>query len=174
MWPSLSVTSTASCCGLHLIQDDGGLEAINVTALIYLQTLVRPDAPAWAPCSITSADRLVPPSLSANKGRTAKLRLCSGASVVEQTSDQCQDNRVTPSSAKDSRLTCSNFTSTMQRVTHPRTKTKQTETYIHLIPWCSSYYSQTRAWNLFPSWRENTGILSYKRLYFIISHHWPT
>ena len=43
---------------------------INGTAPIYLQTLVRPHAPAQAVRSTTSAGWLVPPSLRANKGRS--------------------------------------------------------------------------------------------------------
>ncbi|XP_069393581.1 uncharacterized protein, partial [Paralichthys olivaceus] len=52
-------------------------KAVNATAPVYLQTLVRPHAPARTLCSSTSAGRLVPPSLRANKAHSAKLRLFS-------------------------------------------------------------------------------------------------
>ncbi|XP_030285351.1 uncharacterized protein LOC115588717 [Sparus aurata] len=52
-------------------------KAVNKTAPIYLQTLVRPHTPARALCSTTSAGWLVPPSLRANKARSVKSRLFS-------------------------------------------------------------------------------------------------
>jgi len=42
-------------------------KAVSGTAPTYLQTLVRPHAPARALCSTTSARRLVPPSLRTGK-----------------------------------------------------------------------------------------------------------
>ena len=93
--PLLRDLHWASCSVLHPIQDDG-------TAPVYLQTLVRPHAPARALRSTTSADRPVPPSLRANKVATL---LCSGTSVVERTPDRCQDSRATrhlPQKTQDS------------------------------------------------------------------------
>ena len=52
-------------------------KAINGTAPIYLQTLVKPHAPKRALRSSTSAGRLVPPSLKSHKCRSAKSRLFS-------------------------------------------------------------------------------------------------
>ena len=72
-------------------------KTIDRTAPIYLQTLVRPHASVPVLCSSTSAGRLVPPSLRANKGRSAKswLPFCSGTSVVETNPGQCQDSGIT-------------------------------------------------------------------------------
>jgi len=47
-------------------------KAVSGTAPTYRQTLVRPHAPARALCSTTLARRLVPPSLSTGKHRSAK------------------------------------------------------------------------------------------------------
>ena len=64
-------------------------KAINGTVLVYLQTLVRPHAPAWALRSTTSAGWLVPPSLRSKPAQPSrKTLLCSGASVEERTPDQ--------------------------------------------------------------------------------------
>ena len=52
-------------------------KAVNRTALIYLQSLVRLHVPAPALHFTTSAGRLVPPSLRANKAHSVKLQLFS-------------------------------------------------------------------------------------------------
>ena len=72
-------------------------KAIDRTAPTYLKTLVRPHAPAPALQSTTSVGRLVPLSLRAINGHSAKLRLCSGGPMSGQQSHS-------PSSGKDSRL----------------------------------------------------------------------
>ena len=60
-------------------------KAVNETAPTYLQALVRPHAPDRALRTTTLASRLVPPSLRASKGRTAKSQLfCLGAAMVER------------------------------------------------------------------------------------------
>ena len=81
-WPPL-----ASCCGTHLIQDDGAGDGNNGTAPIYLQTLVRPHTPAQALCSTTSAGRLVPPSLRANKAIQRSRDLSGGTNSNVRTAD---------------------------------------------------------------------------------------
>ena len=48
---------------------------VSRTTPIYLQTLVRPHGPERALHSATSAGRLVPPSLRANKSRSEKSQL---------------------------------------------------------------------------------------------------
>ena len=75
-------------------------KAVKRTAPIYLQTLVKP------PSCTTIAESKQMASL-----------LCSGASVAEWTTDQCQNDRVTRHL-----LTCSDFTSTLHSVTpsHPQ------------------------------------------------------
>ncbi|KAK0146308.1 hypothetical protein N1851_014391 [Merluccius polli] len=60
-------------------------KAVNETAPTHLQALVRPHVPARALRATTSAHRPVPPSLRANKGRTAKSQFfCLGATMVER------------------------------------------------------------------------------------------
>ena len=96
-------------------------KAINGTAPFYLQKLVRPHASARALRSTTSAGWLVPPSLRANKAHSAKFRLFSvltpqwwNEPVNRPMSGQRNHS---PSSAKDSRLICSDFTSTPHSMT---------------------------------------------------------
>ncbi|KAK0135721.1 hypothetical protein N1851_028398 [Merluccius polli] len=58
-------------------------KAVNGTAPTYLQALVRPHAPARTLRATTSARRLVPPSLRASKGCTAKSQLfCLAATMT--------------------------------------------------------------------------------------------
>jgi len=52
-------------------------KAVDGTAPAYLQALVKPHTPARSLRSTTSAGRLVPPSLRASKGRSAKSQLFS-------------------------------------------------------------------------------------------------
>ena len=88
-------------------------KAVNGTAPIYLQTLVRPHTQAQALRSTTSAGRLAPPSLRASKGRSAKSRLfCDLAPQWTNFWPMSGWQSHSPYSAKDSRLTCSDFTST--------------------------------------------------------------
>ena len=168
---SFQSTSILSCDPLppwpplgFLLQPATGLtmvlafSTVNGTALVYLQTPVRPHAPARALPSTTSADRLVPPSLRANNTRSVKSQLfCFGTSVVEQTPDRCQDSRVArhlPQKTQDSSVQ----TSPPPRIAwHERT-------YMHLYILIvsalitalkvslinSSYDPQMRAWQLFP------------------------
>ena len=64
--------------------------------------------PPWPPLpSTTSARRLVPPSPRANKARSAKSHLNGGMNFQPMSRQQNHS----PSSAKDSRLICSDFTS---------------------------------------------------------------
>ena len=74
-------------------------KAVNETTPIYPQTLVRTHAAVRALRTAPSAGWLMPPSLRANKGFSAKSQLfvsfCSSASVMEWTPDYFQDSRVT-------------------------------------------------------------------------------
>ena len=78
-------------------------KAVNGTAPIYLQTLIRPHTLVREPHSAKSVGQLLPPPLRANKGRL------SGGTNSQPMSGQQSHS---PSSAKDSRLTCSDFTLT--------------------------------------------------------------
>ena len=82
-------------------------KAINGTASVYLQSLVRPYAPAWALYSTTSASQPVPPSLRANKACSAKLRLISVLAPETNSLPMSRQQIHSPSSTKDSKHICS-------------------------------------------------------------------
>ena len=84
---------TLLLCDLHWLPVADRIQfktmVLNFKAAMELHPIyLRPHAPAWALRSTTLAGWLVPPLLRANKGH------CSAASVVERTSNQCQDSRV--------------------------------------------------------------------------------
>ena len=114
-----SVTSTGSSCGHILFKTIAfAFKAVNDKAPIYLPTLVRPRPPARAPRSTTSAGQLVPPSLRANKGHSAKSQLFSV--LAPQWWNELLTNVRTAESLaifQDSRLTRSDFTSTLHSMT---------------------------------------------------------
>ena len=93
---------------------------VNGTAPIYLQTLIRPHAPAQALRSTTSAGQLVPPLLRANKGRSVKSRFLSV--LAPQWWNELQTDAKTAESLVifRKRFTCSDFTSTPHSMTSNR------------------------------------------------------
>uniref|UniRef100_A0A8C5BX13 Reverse transcriptase domain-containing protein n=1 Tax=Gadus morhua TaxID=8049 RepID=A0A8C5BX13_GADMO len=94
-------------------------KAVDGTAPAYLQALVKPHTPARSLRSTASAGRLVPPSLRASKGRSTKSQLFSVLAPKWWTSSLpfSGPQSRSLSSEIDSRLTCSESTSTLH--SHP-------------------------------------------------------
>ena len=69
-------------------------KAVNGTAPAYLQALVKPYTPAQS--STTSAGRLVPPSLRASKGWSARSQLFSVLGPQWRAPFPCQNRRFVP------------------------------------------------------------------------------
>ena len=94
-------------------------KAVNGTAPVYLQTLVRPLGLVRTLRSTTSAGRLVPPSQRANKAHFSLFWHLSGGTISRPMSGHRNHS---PSSSKDSRLSCWDFTPTLHSMTPPPKK----------------------------------------------------
>ena len=103
----------APCSSSHQIQDDGTDLQGCQRKLPDPPPSARPHAPARALRSTTSASRLVPPSLRASKGGTAKSQLFSVLALWWNELLTWRPQSRSPASARDSRPTCSEFTWTL-------------------------------------------------------------
>ena len=141
---------------------------VSGTAHVYFWTLVRPHGPERAPCSSTSAGRLVPPSLRANKCHSAKSWLFS---VLEpQWWNEVPTNVRTAESLSifNKRLKTHLFGLHLDPSWHeslPPLQKSRNQLYVHIISTSitallnlKNYGPQMTAWQLF--------------LYFVLLHWW--